>query len=318
MTSQTRGKSSRQRSTPAAGATGAGRPSASGSASAKAGTGSRATATATARAPAGTSARGTTTRSSAGTAKRTSGTAKRTAGTAKGAAAPRAGGSGAKGRSGAGGSERGGPNGPTRGTYLRRRVVVLLIAAAVIAAIAFGVTRFLLPALSAEDPPTTAGTSAEGAEPTPADGATDAATGTPDEDALSNPVSCVPAAVGLTLTPAAASTAAGSGLGVAVEIVNAGQVACLLDVGAGALTLEVYSGEDRVWSTQDCPAVAAEVPVLLDTGAVQSASFTWPGTRSAAGCPGGQPVAGAGTYRLVLGLTTDGGPVTTEQAFTVS
>ncbi|WP_163540757.1 hypothetical protein [Occultella kanbiaonis] len=317
MTSQTRGKSSRQRSAPAAGATGAGRPSASGSASAKSGTASRATATSTARATAGTSARGTTKRSSAGTAKRTTGTAKRTTGTAKGATAPRAGGSGAKGRSGAGGTGRGGPNGPTRGTYLRRRLVVLLIAAAVIAAIAFGVTRFLLPALSAEDAPTTAETSAEGAEPTPADGATDAA-GTPDEDALSNPVSCVPAAVGLTLTPAAASTAAGSGLGVAVEIVNAGRVACLLDVGAGALTLEVYSGEDRVWSTQDCPAAAAEVSVLLDTGAAQSASFTWPGTRSVAGCPGGQPVAGAGTYRLVLGLTTDGGPVTTEQAFTVS
>ncbi|CAM3409140.1 hypothetical protein OCAE111667_08310 [Occultella aeris] len=312
MTSQTRGKSSRQRSAPAAGGRGAGRRSASRSASATAGTASRrTTATATARSAAGTTARGTTTRSTAGSATRATGSS-------KSAAAPGAGGAGAKGRSAAGGSGRGGPNGPTRGTYLRRRLVVLLIAAAVIAAITFGVTRFLLPALSAGDPPTTVETSAGGAEPTPTDGATDAATGAPDEDALSNPVSCVPAAVGLTLTPAAASTAAGSGLGVAVEIVNAGQVACLLDVGAGALTLEVYSGEDRVWSTQDCPVAAAELPVLLDTGAAQSASFTWPGTRSAAGCPGGQPVAGAGTYRLVLGLTTDGGPVTTEQAFTVS
>ncbi|MBZ2198067.1 hypothetical protein [Occultella gossypii] len=309
MTSQTRGKSSRQRSAQAVAATGAGRRSAS---TAKAGTASRrATATTTARSATATTSRGTTPRTNAGSAKRA-------AGSTKNAAAPRAGGAGAKGRSGAGGSGRGGPNPPTRGTYLRRRLVVLLIAAAVIAAIAFGVTRFLLPALSTEDPPTTAETSAEGAEPTPTDGATDPATGTPDEDALANPVSCVPAAVGLTLTPSAASTASGSGLGVAVEIVNAGQVACLLDVGAGALTLEVYSGEDRVWSTQDCPAAAAELPVLLDTGAGQSASFTWPGTRSAAGCPGGQPVAGAGTYRLVLGLTTGGGPVTTEQVFTVS
>jgi hypothetical protein len=187
----------------------------------------------------------------------------------------------------------------------------------VIAAITFGVTRFLLPALSSEDPPTTAETSAGGTEPA-TDTTPDPATGTPDEDALSNPVGCLPAAVGLTLTPAAASTAAGSGLGAAVEIVNAGQVACLLDLGAGSLTLDVYSGEDRVWSTQDCPAAAAALPVLLDVGAGQSASFTWPGTRSAAGCPGGQPVAGAGTYRIVLALTTDGGPVTTEQAFTVS
>ncbi|TDE91687.1 hypothetical protein EXU48_16275 [Occultella glacieicola] len=208
---------------------------------------------------------------------------------------------------------RPGPRRPSRGTYLRRRLVVLVLAAAVIGGIAFGVTRFLLPALTAGDPTPSASTD-------PADGTTpiEPSSGTPDEEALSNPVGCLPAAVGLTLTPAAASTAAGAGLGVAVEIVNTGQVQCLLDVGAGALTLDVYSGEDRVWSTTDCPAAAAALPVLLDSGAGESASYTWPGTRSAAGCPGGQPVAGAGTYRLVLGLTTDGGPVTTEQAFTVS
>jgi hypothetical protein len=61
----------------------------------------------------------------------------------------------------------------------------------------------------------------------------------------------------------------------------------------------IMSGEDRIWSSDDCAPGGGDGVVVLEPGASQSARAGWPGTRSAPGCPEGQPVAQPGTYRIV-------------------
>lgn len=79
---------------------------------------------------------------------------------------------------------------------------------------------------------------------------------------------------------------------------NTGDEPCRRALGQGAVELVITSGEDRVWSSDDCAPGGDAGEVVLQPGASQSARASWPGTRSAAGCPEGQPEARAGTYRV--------------------
>ncbi|MFC7407050.1 hypothetical protein [Georgenia alba] len=120
-----------------------------------------------------------------------------------------------------------------------------------------------------------------------------------EEDTLPpNPGRCAPADLDATL----ASTAAGEGTDFAMSFTNDGQDPCLLDTGSASLVLTVHSGDDRVWSSADCPAGAAEHLLLLDSGDTVDEALSWGGTRSEPGCPGNQSVAGSGTYRVEASL----------------
>lgn len=106
----------------------------------------------------------------------------------------------------------------------------------------------------------------------------------------------------------------GTGVGIEVSMRNTGEVPCLVDVAPATLVAEVESGSDAVWSSVHCADDATE-ELLLDTGATTPVTLSWDGHRSAAGCPGDQPQAGPGTYRLAVAL--DGAPLDETVVFTL-
>jgi hypothetical protein len=84
-----------------------------------------------------------------------------------------------------------------------------------------------------------------------------------------------------------------------LRITNTGPTPCSHDVGQAAVELQVVSGADRIWSSDDCaPGGDADVTVLQPR-AVETSTVTWPGTRSLPGCQGDDEPAEAGTYRVV-------------------
>lgn len=85
-----------------------------------------------------------------------------------------------------------------------------------------------------------------------------------------------------------------------LTIKNVSTTPCSLDVGSGPVSLVVYSGNDRIWSSDDCQQQATSDIVTLQPGknGRMASSATWQLTRSTAGCPTGQPKVRAGNYRL--------------------
>ena len=92
--------------------------------------------------------------------------------------------------------------------------------------------------------------------------------------------------------------AAGSAVRLELRVVNTTAVPCTRDLGQAAVELLVYSGDDRIWSSDDCsPGGGARVTTLAP-GKAEVSRVTWPGTRSLPGCEGSKAKAQPGTYRV--------------------
>ncbi len=122
------------------------------------------------------------------------------------------------------------------------------------------------------------------------------------------PVAC-DATVQLTLAASAVSYPAGSAPAFSATLANTGP-ACSV---AGGLSIVVFSGTDRIWSSTDCPAVNSTggPNVQLPARGATLASRSWQRTRSNPGCA---PVNGStqtvpGTYRA----TATWGPATSPE-----
>lgn len=183
------------------------------------------------------------------------------------------------------------PSGPDRGTFARRRAIVLVLALALLAAVGVGV-KFGLDALGSGS-----------AKPAPTQ--TTTPTG-PSTEQLANPVECTTEAAGLTMDLPALTLTGGQAASIPVTITNNGQVPCVVSMDRTALEVVLTSGADRVWSSSDCGLLPEKRTLLLDVGKADTTTISWPGTRSAAGCAPDQPAAGAGTYTFTATLTLDG------------
>lgn len=89
---------------------------------------------------------------------------------------------------------------------------------------------------------------------------------------------------------------------------NAGAGPCARPLGQGAVELTVFSGRDRIWSSDDCAPDGEPGPEVLQPGELRVITLTWAGRRSRPGCPDGAEAIEPGTYRVVgrVGsLTTD-------------
>lgn len=87
-----------------------------------------------------------------------------------------------------------------------------------------------------------------------------------------------------------------------MSVTNTGKYACTRDLGQRARELRLTSGNDRVWSSDDCSPGGAADPVVLKPGARRDFTVTWSRKRSKPDCPGGQPTAAPGTYRVYARL----------------
>ena len=89
-----------------------------------------------------------------------------------------------------------------------------------------------------------------------------------------------------------------------VTIKNTSSTSCTRDLGSGAVELLVFSGNDRVWSSDDCTSNKAKDVVTLSPGGEKTIPVTWSGKRSKPECSGPRDQAKAGTYRLTARVGT--------------
>lgn len=89
-----------------------------------------------------------------------------------------------------------------------------------------------------------------------------------------------------------------------LAVTNTASTTCKRDLGGRALELLVYSGSDRIWSSDDCGADTGTSVQTVTAGKTLETSVTWSGKRSARGCAGARPDAKPGTYVLRARLGT--------------
>ena len=138
----------------------------------------------------------------------------------------------------------------------------------------------------------------EPAEPVVAESAASEGAATPE---------CTKADIALALRSDATTYRAGADPVFTLDVTNAGDQPCLVDVTADSRELLVVSGPARVWSSADCVDPDARL-LLLGPGQVDSQEITWTRVRSNEDCSLEGVEAKPGTYRAtvsLLGRSTD-------------
>jgi hypothetical protein len=109
--------------------------------------------------------------------------------------------------------------------------------------------------------------------------------------------SCRDAVLQVTAESDAAAYASGASPRFTLTVRNIGSVACRRALGPGAVELRVLSGEDRIWSSDDCNSSKDQGVLTLPAGAARATTVAWSGKRTRPGCVIGE-VAQPGTYRV--------------------
>ena len=78
---------------------------------------------------------------------------------------------------------------------------------------------------------------------------------------------------------------------------NIGSVACRRALGPDAVELRVFSGDDRIWSSDDSNEAKGQGVLTLKPGEAQALTVRWPGKRTKPHCEVGEE-AQPGTYRV--------------------
>jgi hypothetical protein len=112
---------------------------------------------------------------------------------------------------------------------------------------------------------------------------------------------CPDAVLRVTARSDAADYKVGASPRFTVTVTNTSAADCRRDLGGAAVELLVYSGADRIWSSDDCGAGGGTEVLTLRAGASLEKSVPWSGKRSARGCPSPAQRAQAkpGTYRVL-------------------
>lgn len=83
-----------------------------------------------------------------------------------------------------------------------------------------------------------------------------------------------------------------------LTVTNTGSAPCTRDLGQAAVGLTVFSGADRIWSSDDCAPGGPASLQTLAPGTPEKIGVTWAGKRSQPKCAGDQAQVTAGTYRV--------------------
>lgn len=161
---------------------------------------------------------------------------------------------------------------------MRRRAVALLVLLALVALLAFGITKAVGWARDALTP---------AAKPNP----------TPSTPA---PEACSPTSLEMQL--AAQDAQATVGGDAVLTVTNTGAAPCTLQAGPEHLVLRVTSGGQPVWGSDVCTSTTTNRPLLLDAGAASDITMRWDGTVATDICGTSRPAATPGTYRYAVVL----------------
>ncbi len=110
---------------------------------------------------------------------------------------------------------------------------------------------------------------------------------------------CPDAALRVSSTPGRAAYPLGTRPVLRLGIRNGGTVPCVRDLGQAAVELLIFSGPDRVWSSDDCAPGGGSSPTTLQPQQLEVITLTWAARRSRPGCAGDQAAITPGTYRVV-------------------
>jgi len=185
-----------------------------------------------------------------------------------------------------------GPQAP--GTYWVRRALVLVV----VLALVLGIRQVFFSgdgAGSASPDPTPS--SSASPDPTPSTSTSGSAK--PSASTSSGTGNCKNNQIQVTASTDAASYQVGSTPRLRMRIQNISSSACKRDIGSKSNELIITSGNARVWSSDDCNPGGTSQVVTLKPDQSYSVDVTWLGRLSQKGCPPNQPIAEAGTYKLV-------------------
>lgn len=146
----------------------------------------------------------------------------------------------------------------------------------------------------------TAGANGGPLGPRPLLGPSSTATGTPPAVALAQPNGPCDADE-ITVTPVVGSPLAGSQVGLTLQLSGV-QPACTFQVSSKTLVAKVLHGNDRVWSSQQCPSSVPKQSIVVRSAAPTTVQVNWSGRRSDDSCGSGTRWAVPAHYRLVAAV----------------
>ncbi|MDT7571652.1 MAG: hypothetical protein QOE05_1826 [Actinomycetota bacterium] len=176
-------------------------------------------------------------------------------------------------------------------TYWRRRVLLLVLFVIVV--------LVLVKACGGEADKE----SLSGPGPSPSPSAATSPTPSPTAAASPKPASpaplqtCRDTVLQVTAEADAESYPSGGAPRFTLTVRNIGSVPCRRALGPDAVELRVFSGEDRIWSSDDCNEAKGQGVLTLKPGEAQALTVRWPGKRTKPKCDVGE-VAQPGTYRV--------------------
>ncbi|MDP3967304.1 MAG: hypothetical protein Q8Q02_03420, partial [Nocardioides sp.] len=192
---------------------------------------------------------------------------------------------------------------PARVYWVRR-----LLVAGVVLGLVFGI-RGLLDSSPDDTGVTTArqvGSSAQVAEsgPTASAGPDTDARGERRRKAEKPKKTPLPAPTGVcldtdvTVTPRVEGAAAGGGVAIALDLTSSLSVACTWRVSPRSVVVRLSSGNDRIWTSQDCARAMPTEDVVVRRDTPATVTMTWNGRRSDAECSRNTAWALPGYYHV--------------------
>lgn len=105
----------------------------------------------------------------------------------------------------------------------------------------------------------------------------------------------------LSVTPVVSVAHAANPVTIALKVTGSAP-ACTFEASAKSLAVKIVSGQDRVWSSQDCPSSVARRTVIVRSGAEATVPVVWGGRRSDGTCSNTNKWALPGYYHVIAAV----------------
>lgn len=100
----------------------------------------------------------------------------------------------------------------------------------------------------------------------------------------------------VTVTPRIEGAAAGGGVEIALDLTSSLSPACTWRVSPSSVVVRLSSGDDRIWTSQDCARAVPTEDVVVRRDTPATVTMTWNGRRSDAECSSNTDWALPGYY----------------------
>jgi hypothetical protein len=101
-------------------------------------------------------------------------------------------------------------------------------------------------------------------------------------------------------TPIVRQAVAGQDVVVVVQLQNQVTLACTWDLSPRTFTMKITSGEDTIWSSQDCPGAITKQTLVLRRDFIVRTAIAWSPRRSGDACTRGEDWVLPGAYHVAV------------------